>query len=93
VACGSLAWRMSRQNLQAEAEMELLPAVKPESSCCSSSSLTFSLPPPTANSDCTRIAEATMSLLVKAGGGKPPCLSTAYSGGILAMLAPLKVAM
>ncbi len=40
-----------------------------------------SLPPPPAKIDWIRIADATMSAAVKCGGGKPPPLSVAYSGG------------
>jgi hypothetical protein len=39
------------------------------------------------------MAEATTSLAVKCGGGKPPPLSVLYSGGVFAALAPDSVSM
>src|SRR5579859_626150 len=87
-ASGSLAWRRSRQ--RAHAATGTLVAAGPScgSSCCKRSSLVGSLPPPPAKIDWIRTAEATMSLGVKCGGGKPPPLSVAYSGGFLAAFGP-----
>ena len=88
VASGSSACRRSRQSAQAATGTFVDAGPNCGSSSWSSSSFIGSLPPPSAKIDWMRTAEATMSPGVKCGGGKPPPLSVAYSGGFFAAFAP-----